>query len=168
MDLVVLAGLQGSGKSTFYRARFGATHAHVSRDLFRNARDKARRERELVEAAAEEGLSVVVDNTHARREDRAALVALARALGMRPVLYWFPPDVKAALARNAAREGEARVPPVAIFATVKRFVPPDPSEGFEAVYEVAPGPDGAFLVRARSELAATGRTGVPADVPSPP
>ena len=41
---------------------------------------------------------------------------------MRPVLYWFPPDVKASLARNAEREGRAQVPKVAIFATAKRLV----------------------------------------------
>lgn len=153
MDLVVLTGLQGSGKSTFYRARFAETHAHVSRDLFRNARDPAERQRRLVEAAAREGRSVVVDNTNARREDREALVALARALGMRPVLYWFPPDVRASLARNAAREGRARVPPVAIHATARRLAVPGPSEGFDAVYEVAASPDGGFEVTPRPDLA---------------
>lgn len=153
MDLVVLTGLQGSGKSTFYRARFAATHDHVSRDRFRSARDPRARQRTLVEAAAREGRPVVVDNTNARREDRAELVALARALGMRPVLYWFPPDVPACLARNARRTGRERVPPVAVLATAKRLAPPDASEGFEAAYEVRALPDGAFEVAPRPELA---------------
>jgi predicted kinase len=146
MDLVVLAGLQGAGKSTFHAARFADTHAHVSRDRFRNARDPRARQRALVEAAARAGRSVVVDNTNARREDRAELVALARELGMRPVLYWFPPDVAGSLARNARREGRARVPAVAIHATLKRLAPPDPSEGFAEVYAVVPTPEGAFEV----------------------
>lgn len=153
LDLVVLAGLQGSGKSSFYRARFGATHAHVSKDLFRNARDKRRRQRELVEAAARARLPVVIDDTNPRREDRAVLVGLAHALGMRPVLYWFPPDAKASLARNAGRAGKAQVPKVAIFATAKRLAPPEPAEGFAAVYEVTAAPEGAFVVTARPELA---------------
>ncbi len=152
MDLVVLSGLQGSGKSTFFFSRFAATHAHVSRDLLPNARDPAARQRALVETGAREGRSVVVDNTNARREDRAALVALARALGMRPVLYWFPPDVRASLARNAARDDRGRVPPVAVFATARRLVPPDPSEGFEAAYEVRAEPGGAFVVKPRPDL----------------
>jgi predicted kinase len=155
MDLVVLAGLQGSGKSTFFAARFAATHAHVSRDLFPNARDKDARQRALVEAAARDGRPVVVDNTNVRREDRLALVALARALGLRAVLYWFPPDVRASLARNAARTGRAKVPAVAIHATRKRLAEPDASEGFAAVYVVIPTPEGGFLVRTRPELAAT-------------
>lgn len=145
MDLVVLAGLQGSGKSTFYFARFAATHAHVSRDLFPGARDPLARQRALVIAAAREGRSVVVDNTNARREDRVGLVALARELGMRPVLYWFPPDVKASIARNLSREGKARVPAVAVLATARRLASPAPSEGFETIFEVR-APPGAFLV----------------------
>jgi predicted kinase len=146
MDLVVLAGLQGSGKSTFHAARFADTHAHVSRDRFPNARDPGARQRALVEAAARAGRSVVVDNTNARRADRVELVALARALGLRPVLYWFPPDVPASLARNARRSGRARVPAVAIHATRKRLEPPDPAEGFEAVYEVTATAEGGFEV----------------------
>jgi predicted kinase len=157
MDLVVLAGLQGAGKSTFFAARFAETHAHVSRDLFPSARDKDARQRALVEAAARSGRPVVVDNTSVRREDRAGLVALARALGLRPVLYWFPPDVPASLARNAGRAGRARVPVVAIHATRKRLAPPEASEGFDAVYEVTVTAEGGFVVRPRPELAGGAR-----------
>lgn len=152
MDLVVLSGLQGAGKSTFFSARFAATHAHVSRDRFPNARDKDRRQRELVEAAARAGRSVVVDNTNVRREERTALVALARALGLRPVLYWFPPDVRTSLARNARRTGREKVPVVGVLATAKRFAPPDAAEGFSAAYEVRAAPEAAFEIHARPEL----------------
>jgi predicted kinase len=153
MDLVVLAGLQGSGKSTFFAARFAETHAHVSRDLFPSARDPWARQRALVETAARAGRPVVVDNTSVRREDRVALVALARSLGLRPVLYWFPPDVPASLARNAARAGRERVPAVAIHATRKRLAAPDASEGFEAAYEVTATAEGGFVVTPRPDLA---------------
>lgn len=153
MDLVVLAGLQGAGKSTFFSARFAATHDHVSRDRFPSARDPARRQRELVTAAARSGRAVVVDNTNARREDRIALVALARELGLRPVLYWFPPDVRASIARNAGRAGRARVPVVGILATARRLAPPEPAEGFAAVFEVRPTPEGGFEISPRRELA---------------
>jgi predicted kinase len=146
VDLVVLVGLQGSGKTTFFGARFGATHALVSKDLIRNARDRNRRQEELVRAAAAAGRSVVVDNTNVRREDRTGLVALARALGMRPVCYVFPADVTSSLARNMEREGKARVPAVAIHATARRLVPPGPEEGFDEIYQVRPAP-GAFEIR---------------------
>src|SRR5689334_13865140 len=110
MDLVVLAGLQGSGKTTFYRARFAETHAHVSKDLFRHNHDKTRRQRHLVEAAAADGLSVVVDNTSVRREDRAELVTLARARhAPGPLLVPARPEGVARAERRAGGEG-ARLP----------------------------------------------------------
>ncbi len=145
MELVVLVGLQGSGKTAFFDARYAATHAHVSKDLFPNARDRGARQRSLVAAAAAAGRSVVVDNTNARREDRTALVAQAHALGMRAVCCFFPPDVRASLARNAAREGRARVPAVAIHATRGRLVPPSWDEGWDELYEVR-AEGGAFSI----------------------
>jgi predicted kinase len=152
VDLVVLSGLQGAGKTTFFGARFAATHDHVSRDRFPSARDPSRRQRELVVASARAGRPVVVDNTNVRREDRAALVALARELGLRPVLYWFPPDVKASLARNAGREGRARVPAVAVHATARRLAVPDASEGFAAAFEVCATAEGGFAIGERPDL----------------
>jgi predicted kinase len=153
VDLVVLSGLQGSGKSTFFGARFAASHAHVSQDRFPNARDPAARRRALIVEAARAGRSAVVDDTNVSRERRTALAALARELGMRPVLYWFAPDVPGSLARNAGRTGRARVPNVAIFASRKRLELPDRSEGFAAVFEVRPTSEGGFLVGPRPDLA---------------
>jgi|SRR5215218_2225674 len=63
MELVIFVGLQASGKSTFFRERFAATHEHVSKDLFRNNRDRNRRQAQLIESALGRDSSVVVDNT---------------------------------------------------------------------------------------------------------
>ncbi len=65
MDLVIFAGLPASGKSTFFRARFAATHRHMSKDLMRNVRRKGQRQVRLIEEALEAGESVVVDNVNA-------------------------------------------------------------------------------------------------------
>jgi len=43
MEIVILVGLQGSGKSSFRRSRFDATHVVVSKDNFRSNRRPARR-----------------------------------------------------------------------------------------------------------------------------
>lgn len=129
-------GLQGAGKSTFYRQRFAATHALVSRDAFRSNPRPARRQRELVLAALAGGRPVVVDNTSPTPADRAAIVEVAREAGVPAVCFYFEPDVKASIARNAGREGKAKVPVVAILATRKRLVPPSPAEGFERLYVV--------------------------------
>lgn len=143
----MLVGLQGSGKSTFYRQRLAATHALVSRDLFRNSRRPARRQRELLEEALRAGRSVVVDNTNATVADRAAIVEVARAHGASAVAYYFGRDVRASIARNARREGKERVPVVGILATAKRLVAPSLAEGFERVLVVRPLAGEGFELR---------------------
>ena len=134
MELVVFVGPQASGKSTFFRERFVASHEHVSKDLFRNNRDRNRRQRELVAAALGAGRSVVVDNTNPTVEDREPLIRQGREFGARIVGYSFETEPREALARNARREGKARVPDVAIYATVKKLAPPSPEEGFDELF----------------------------------
>jgi predicted kinase len=145
-ELVVLMGLQASGKSTFFRDRFAATHVHVSKDEMKNVRHREGRQRELVLAALTAGRSVVVDNTNATRADRAALIALARGCRARVVGYHLLSRRADSLARNRAREGRARVPDVAIFATAKRWEPPLLAEGFDALWEVRIAGDMQFEV----------------------
>lgn len=144
MELVLLVGLQGAGKSTFARQRFGESHVYVSKDQLRNNRHPRRRELHLVEAALRAGQSVVVDNTNPTIEERAALITLGHAYGAHVAGYFFPPDVAASRARNAQREGKARVPVVAIYATAKKLTPPSYAEGFDALSTVATLPDGVF------------------------
>ena len=87
-------------------------------------------------AALARGCSVVVDNTNPTAAERAPLVALGQAYGARIVAYYFASDLADCLARNAGREGRARVPPVGLYATVKKLEPPRRDEGFEALFQV--------------------------------
>ncbi|HEV7501470.1 MAG TPA: AAA family ATPase [Vicinamibacteria bacterium] len=136
LELAILIGLPGSGKTSFFRAHLAETHAHVSKDLMGGARDKGRRQVEDAGRALRAGRSAVVDNTNPRAADRAPLIALARAEGARVVAYVLLTPAKEAAARNRARVGPARVPDVAVFVTAKRLEPPTPGEGFDAVYGV--------------------------------
>jgi len=142
LEVVILIGLPGAGKSTFFRQRFAGTHAHVSKDDLRSARRPADRQLELMRAELGAGRSVVVDNTNASAAERAGPIAEARRAGARVVGYFFDCDPRDCAARNAGREGRARVPAVAIFATVKRLTRPGRAEGFDDIHtvRVLPGP----------------------------
>ena len=129
----MFVGLQASGKSTFYRERFAGTHEHVSKDLFRHNKNPNRRQAHLVDGALGAGRSVVVDNTNPTPEDRAPLIELARKHGARTIAYYFESGTRASKERNGRREGRARVPDVAIYATAKKLVPPSRAEGFDEV-----------------------------------
>lgn len=136
MELVIMIGLQASGKTTFARSRFGATYQYVSKDLLGNNSNPARRQRQLIEEALQQGLSVVVDNTNPTIEARREIIALGRLYDAEITGYYFAVQLKQCLERNHAREGKARVPDVAIFATLKKLTRPSYAEGFTKLFYV--------------------------------
>lgn len=145
-ECVIFVGLPASGKTTFYRQRFAATHRHISKDLWPNAARKDERQARELRAALGSGQPVVVDNTSPAVADRAAIVAVARALGARVIGFYFAAATREAVGRNRGREGRERVPDVAIFTTAKRMTVPTQGEGFDELYRVTIGPEGSFEV----------------------
>jgi predicted kinase len=136
MELIILMGLQASGKSTFYRLHFATTHAHVSKDLFRNNKRPGKRQMYLIEEALKAGQSVVVDNTNPTPEVREPLIRLAHAYGAEVIGYYFESETRSSIERNQTRSGKARVPDVAIYVTSKKLVRPTYAEGFDKLYDV--------------------------------
>jgi predicted kinase len=144
VEAVILVGIQGSGKTTFYRERFADTHVRLSLDLLRTRQ----RLDVLLHACLAVGQPFVLDNTNVRVEGRRRVAQLARAAGYRVVCYAFVPDLAAALARNALRDGRARVPAVALHAARRRLEPPALDEGYDAIYSVRVAEHDGFVVTA--------------------
>lgn len=130
--LVILMGVQGSGKSTFYHARLATGFVRVNLDTLKTRN----RERLLVEECLSAGKSYAIDNTNPARLDRQRYISAAKAAGYRIVGYFFEPQVEDCLRRNAGREGKARVPDIAIYSTAKRLEPPSLDEGFDELFLV--------------------------------
>jgi predicted kinase len=145
-ELVVLVGLPGAGKSTFYRQRFGSSHLHVSKDNMPNRQRREQLQIELLRHALGEGQSVVVDNTNVSVEQRAGIIGEARRLGARVVGYYFECTTQECVNRNFGRQGHARIPLVGIFAAAKRLAPPSHAEGFDELHTVRPLPGERFEV----------------------
>jgi predicted kinase len=150
-ELILFIGLQASGKSSFYRAHFAGSHELISKDCFPNNRNPRRRQRQLAEDALGSGRSVVIDNTNPTVEERSELIALARASGASVIGYCFESCLADCLERNRRREGKARVPDVALYATRKRLQVPSMSEGFDRLYFVRMKSEGCFEIREWSE-----------------
>src|SRR2546421_13121590 len=143
MEMIILMGLQASGKSTFYRTHFATTHEHVSKDLLLKSKNKNKdqKQAELIERAFQEQRSVVIDNTNATKQDRLLLIEVGRRYDATIIGYYFQPDVSSSRTRNMQRAGKAQVPEKAIFITAYKFEPPSYAEGFDTLYCVRIGKD---------------------------
>jgi predicted kinase len=144
MEAVILVGIQGSGKSTFYQRRFFQSHVRISLDLLKTRY----REQVFLSACLLAKQPFVVDNTNVLAAERARYIAPAREAGFRVVGYFFEPDVRAAIARNQQRSGRAVVPVKGILGTRKRLQMPRPEEGFDHLYRVTIDSEGEFVVAA--------------------
>lgn len=144
LELVVLVGLQASGKSTFRGHHLGG-YVPLSKDDWPNARNKAARQARTVDEALAAG-QAVVGNTNVSADERRPLVEAARAYDALAIAVVFDSSVAECLARNARREGRERVPDVAIFATAKRWQRPTGDEGFVRRFRAAVADDGTFSV----------------------
>lgn len=142
-EAIIFIGLQGAGKSTFYRERFFATHLRISLDMLRTRR----RETLLLDACLAGAISFVVDNTNPSREERARYIVPARQAGFRIIGYHFDLPIALCLSRNTARPAAERIPPRGIYGTRKRLQPPAYDEGFDVLYRVSLDPDGALTTR---------------------
>lgn len=131
----MMIGVPGAGKSTWCRAELGMSHVVLGRDLLRTAH----RERVLFFACLSVGASLVIDNTNLRRRGRARFVEPARAAGYRLVAVFCQATASVAIARNARREGKARVPELAISGALAELEPPSPEEGFDRIETITMG-----------------------------
>ena len=94
MELVILIGLPGAGKSTFYRERFAATHRHISKDEMPRSAPKERRQREQVMQAFREGTSLAPVWELPGRLGPASFARVVEALAMyRGEAAWVASDV---------------------------------------------------------------------------
>lgn len=132
MEAVIFIGVQASGKSSFYLARFYRTHVRINLDMLRTRH----REELLLSACVEGKTQFVVDNTNPTVTERACYIAPARAAGFRVTGYYFRTSLACALRRNSLRPKNERVPDKGIIGTHKRLQLPSLTEGFDVLYYV--------------------------------
>lgn len=130
MESVIFSGLQGSGKSSFYKSRFFSTHLRISLDLLRTRN----REERLLEYCLQTRQRFLVDNTNPTRVERAKYIGPSRESGFRVIGYYFSSKIDDCLKRNSQRP--EKVPDVAILSTAKKLELPAFAEGFDELWYV--------------------------------
>ena len=142
MQAVILIGIQGSGKTTFYRERFFDTHVRISLDLLKTRN----RELAFLQTCLTTRQRFVVDNTNVTAKGRAVYIAAAKKAGFQVHGYFFDTTARDALRRNSQRSGKAVIPVAGVLATLKRLERPEIAEGFDELYVVSNGQSGSFVV----------------------
>jgi predicted kinase len=144
MEAVILIGIQGSGKSTFYKERFVDTHVRINLDMLKTRH----REQYLVNACLVAKQAFVVDNTNPTRSDRCRYIEPAKAAGFKIIGYYFQPQVEACQERNENRPEDQVVPLKGLLGTYGRLEVPCLDEGFDELYSVQIAAEGGFVIEA--------------------
>ena len=142
MEAVIFIGLQGAGKSTFYKERFFDTHLRISLDMLKTRH----REKLLLMTCVETGQRFVVDNTNPTRAERAVYLRAAKDAGFRVVGYYFQSRVEDCRRRNEQRPAGRQVPLRGLLGTAGRMELPSPDEGFDELHYVRIEEGGGFVV----------------------
>lgn len=142
MEAVIFTGIQGSGKSTFFKERFADSHIRINLDMLRTRH----REKLILEACLEAKQRFVVDNTNLTREDRRRYILKAKEFGFKIIGYYFETDLENAVERNNRREGKAKVPEKAVRGAFKRLEIPSFDEGFDELYRVRTNEENFYII----------------------
>ena len=132
MEMIVLSGVQCSGKSTLYQQKFAETHVRINLDTLRSRR----KEMALFSSLIEEQRMVVIDNTNPTMQDRAKYISAAKQVNYRVVGIQLDVPISIAVARNLARINQAKIPDGIIQSTFRKMQPLSLSEGFDEIVNI--------------------------------
>ncbi len=132
MELIIFTGIQGSGKSTFYKQEYFNSHIRVSMDLL-NTRNK---ENKLLEFCFQTQSKIVIDNTNPTIEERKKYITLGKKFKYDIKSYFFDSDLEDNWERNNLRKGKEKIPMVGLKSFLKNLDVPKAEEGFDKLYNV--------------------------------
>jgi predicted kinase len=142
MEALVLIGIPGSGKSTYYRRHLVDTHVRISLDML----GTKHRQTTLLTACVNAKISFVVDNTNVTRSERRPFILAAEEAGMAAVGLFFESKIEECLARNELRSGSSRLPTVGVRGRRNELELPSLTEGFARLSFVRIDSAGVFDV----------------------
>ncbi len=142
MEAIIFVGIQGAGKSTFFKGKFFDTHIRINLDMLRTKN----RERLIFEACLEAKQKFVIDKTNLMREDREKYITGAKSFGFKIIGYYFQTNLEKAIERNNQRAGKAKIPDKGLFSSFKRLQIPQFDEGFDELFYVSINEENRFVV----------------------
>lgn len=130
MELVIFIGIQGAGKSTFYKTHLMDTHIRLNGDMLKSRH----REHILFKACLESKTKTVIDKTNPTADIRKPYIDLAKQYQFKVIAYYFDTPFDIAKDRNNKRTGKNKVPEVGLKSVAKQLTFPTFDEGFDEIY----------------------------------
>lgn len=130
--MVIMMGIQGSGKSTFYHKYLEEDYIRVNLDTLKTRYQ----EQLLIQKCIEDRNNFAIDNTNPTKEDRQRYIPMAREAGYRIIGYFMESKLQPCIERNNQRIGKEKIPTAAIAATSNKLQIPSYDEGFDELYFV--------------------------------
>lgn len=130
--MVLMIGIQGSGKSTFCNEYLeGFIRINLDTLHTRNKENIA-----IIKAIAGKD-NLVIDNTNPTAAERVEYIQRGKEAGYRIIGFFMQSKLQDCIARNEQREGKERIPNKAIACTSNKLEIPTYDEGFDKIYFVS-------------------------------
>ena len=131
LDMVIMMGLQGSGKSTFCAVHY-PEYTRINLDTLRTRK----KEHDALWQALNQKENIIVDNTNPTKDDRKKYIQAGRAQKYKIIGCFMQSRLQDCIERNNARTGKDRIPDIAISCTANKLEMPCYAEGFDELYYV--------------------------------
>ena len=132
MNMILLTGIQASGKSEFCKRYFYKSHVRISLDMLR----MRSRQRILIDACFAAKQSFVIDNLNLIASRRKQHIDNAKKNGYEVIGFYFRSVVSESIPRNEQRTGRERIRLSAIRRARSYLEPPSITEGYDKLYYV--------------------------------
>lgn len=131
--MVIMMGIPGSGKSTFFQQYLRQDFVRVNLDTLKTRH----REKLLIEDCIAKGRNYAIDNTNPQKADREKYIPTAKAAGYHIIGYFMESKLSTCMDRNRQRSGKERIPDTAIACISNKLELPSFAEGFDELYFVS-------------------------------
>ena len=129
--MVIMMGLQGSGKSTFCAAHY-PEYTRINLDTLRTRK----KEQDALLLALNRKENIIIDNTNPTKDDRKKYIQAGRAQKYKIIGCFMQSRLQDCIERNNARTGKEKIPEIAITCTSDKLELPSYAEGFDELYYV--------------------------------
>jgi len=131
LDMVIMMGLQGSGKSTFCAAHY-PEYTRINLDTLRTRK----KEHDALWQALNQKENIIIDNTNPTKADRNKYIQAGREQKYKIIGCFMQSRLQDCRERNNARTGKEKIPEIAISCTANKLELPYYDEGFDELYYV--------------------------------